>query len=106
MRRFLIIAAMLVGSAHSEPGTSLSGNGRYAIGQISSFRSDQYMIDSQTGRLWKINCASLSNNVCQKEVLVPVVYMDQKTGLEIHSPDELMQPLPPGPPVKPTVKQF
>ena len=31
-----------------------SPNGRYVFGQISDFRSDQYMLDTQTGRLWQI----------------------------------------------------
>ena len=29
-------------------------NGRFVFGQISDFRSDQYMLDTQTGRLWQI----------------------------------------------------
>jgi hypothetical protein len=32
-------------------GTS---SGRYVFGQISSARKDQYMLDTQTGRLWQI----------------------------------------------------
>ena len=31
-----------------------SPNGRYVFGQISDFRRDQYMLDTQTGRLWQI----------------------------------------------------
>lgn len=29
-------------------------NGRFVFGQISEFRRDQYMLDTQSGRLWKI----------------------------------------------------
>lgn len=29
-------------------------NGRYVFGQISEYRRDQYMLDTQTGRLWQI----------------------------------------------------
>lgn len=37
------------------PGKVLSSaNGRYVFGQVSEFRRDQYMLDTQTGRLWKI----------------------------------------------------
>ena len=32
-------------------GTS---NGRFVFGQISSMRRDQYMLDTQSGRLWQI----------------------------------------------------
>ena len=31
-----------------------STNGRYVFGQVSEYRRDQYMLDTQTGRLWKI----------------------------------------------------
>jgi len=31
-----------------------SGNGRYVFGQINNARRDQYMLDTQTGRLWQI----------------------------------------------------
>jgi hypothetical protein len=33
---------------------TLAGSGRYVFGQISEFRADQYMLDTQTGRLWRI----------------------------------------------------
>ena len=31
-----------------------SENGRFVFGQISDFRSDQYMLDTKTGSLWTI----------------------------------------------------
>jgi len=31
-----------------------SSNARYVFGQISEYRRDQYMLDTQTGRLWQI----------------------------------------------------
>jgi hypothetical protein len=31
-----------------------SASGRYVFGQISDFRRDQYMLDTQTGRLWRV----------------------------------------------------
>lgn len=31
-----------------------SPNGRYVFGQISDFRADQFLLDTQTGRLWQI----------------------------------------------------
>ena len=34
--------------------TLQSENGRFVFGQISDWRSDQYMLDTQTGRLWLI----------------------------------------------------
>jgi hypothetical protein len=42
-------------SAPRESGTVLSSQGgRYVFGQISPARRDQYMLDTQTGRLWQI----------------------------------------------------
>lgn len=32
----------------------LSGSGRFVFGQISSYRSDQYLIDTETGRVWNL----------------------------------------------------
>jgi hypothetical protein len=34
--------------------TLASPGGRYIFGQVSDFRSDQYMLDTQTGRLWRV----------------------------------------------------
>ena len=31
-----------------------SYNGRYVFGQISDFRKDQFLLDTQTGRLWQV----------------------------------------------------
>lgn len=43
--------------------------GRFVFGQISEMRRDQYMLDTQTGRLWRITETKASN-----VVLEPVVY--------------------------------
>ena len=34
--------------------TLSSENGRFVFGQISEMRRDQYMLDTRTGRLWKL----------------------------------------------------
>ena len=54
---------------HSENG------GRYVFGQISTFRSDQYMLDTKTGRLWK---AVLNKD--QETVLQSVTYLSAVGG--------------------------
>lgn len=38
-----------------------SENGRFVFGQISDWRRDQYMLDTQTGRLWKIVSRNYKN---------------------------------------------
>jgi hypothetical protein len=64
MRKFLLtiqtsllLASILVlaqvGIAYSQQRRVLSSpNGRYVFGQISDFRSDQFLLDTKTGRLW------------------------------------------------------
>lgn len=47
--------------------------GRFVFGQISDFRSDQYMLDTQTGRLWKVVVLK-SEQGAEFESLRPVVY--------------------------------
>ena len=34
--------------------TLSSANGRYVFGQVSGFGKDQYMLDTKTGRLWRV----------------------------------------------------
>ena len=36
-------------------GTLCSDNGRFVFGQISDSSKDQFMLDTQTGRLWRIS---------------------------------------------------
>lgn len=61
MKRILVAAMVLVAagawgqSSPREAGSVLaSPGGRYVFGQISPARRDQYMLDTQTGRLWQI----------------------------------------------------
>lgn len=46
-----------------------SGNGRYAFGQISNARADQFMIDTQTARVWEIVWDSKTNRPFLRMVL-------------------------------------
>jgi hypothetical protein len=49
--------SLLVISAHAQelqPAVLSASSGRYVFGQISSMRADQYMLDTQTGRLWHL----------------------------------------------------
>jgi hypothetical protein len=39
-------------------GTLASSGGRFVFGQISDSGKDQYMLDTQTGRLWRIGESS------------------------------------------------
>jgi len=57
----LCTAAICAASYAAEPITTKpafqtlqSQGGRYAFGQVSEYRSDRYMLDTQTGQLWQM----------------------------------------------------
>lgn len=60
MKKIVLMAACLLsasvwGQSEPRPGSVLSSaNGRYVFGQVSVARRDQFMLDTQTGRLWQI----------------------------------------------------
>lgn len=56
---FALLLLVFFSNSYSQPSenkTSVlsSPGGRYVFGQISQARRDQYMLDTQTGRLWQI----------------------------------------------------
>jgi hypothetical protein len=58
--RAILLAVALMGAAGLAQETP-AGNkvlatpgGRYVFGQVNDVRSDQFMLDTQTGRLWRI----------------------------------------------------
>ncbi len=60
-----------------------SENGRYVFGQISSFRSDQYLLDTANGRLWQLVEDKNKNKLMQP---VPIV---QLFGEEAYLPEPI-----------------
>ncbi|MDU0111737.1 hypothetical protein RT723_01665 [Psychrosphaera aquimarina] len=58
-----------------------SENGRFVFGQVSSFRSDQYLLDTHTGRMWQI-----VENKDKQSVLRPVP-IKQLFGEEAYIPE-------------------
>jgi uncharacterized protein (UPF0297 family) len=58
-----------------------SPEGRYIFGQISDFRSDQFLLDTKTGRLWQI-----VKNEKDRTLLQPVGFL-QILGDEAYIPD-------------------
>lgn len=87
MRGAFLLATLACGSALAQQPpappkpTGVVGvpGGRFAFGQISDFRRDQYMLDTQTGRMWQIVCypvvkdKPIDGDNCFK-VLEPVLY--------------------------------
>lgn len=67
-----IIAAAFISIAASAPcfgqesgfpsGVLSAPGGRYVFGQISPFARHQYMLDTQTGRLWQVVCSKRSED--------------------------------------------
>lgn|SRR5487761_1938432 len=76
----LVLCGAASASAAGEgwPSGSLSApGGRYVFGQINQMARDQYMLDTQTGRLWRIMCAEsdpADATKCLGTILVPVGY--------------------------------
>jgi hypothetical protein len=59
---------------HSTSTLSAPG-GRFAFGQISDFRRDQYLLDTQTGRLWQIVCVEKQGDDCAQHVLEEIPFL-------------------------------
>ena len=75
------------------PGAVIaSSGGRFVFGQMSGSGVDQYMLDTQTGRLWKLQASEGSL------VLLPVLYRGADTKQTALPPDADKQPAekPPG----------
>lgn len=98
--RYLIVSIMLTYSSLSSAADALkvtppqqkilsNPNGRYVFGQISEFHSDQYMIDTQTGRLWIIEYRKSDipgippENIAAFPVLTSVPYSGTDGGLNL-----------------------
>ena len=50
-----------------------SSSGRFVFGQISDFRRDQFLLDTQTGRLWQMVSSGEGENA--RLVLQPVRFV-------------------------------
>ena len=91
----IVIVTFLSGISYTQPFalkkkiakenyTTLScPNGRFVFGQISDSSKDQYMLDTWTGRLWR-----LSENSQVGKFLLPVPYQ-KKNGLYSALPEQI-----------------
>lgn len=61
-----------------------SQNGRFVFGQISGLARDQYMLDTQTGKLWQLTLSDSYDAEGKKNgtytFLNPIGYQDWKSG--------------------------
>jgi hypothetical protein len=77
---YLLVTAQFAYSqtAPTPTGNTLSSpGGRYVFGQISTFRSDQYLLDAQTGRMWKLACIKGDGVSCEAAGLLPVIFLNE-----------------------------
>jgi hypothetical protein len=81
---------VLAQSANSNQPAVLGGNGRFVFGQINEYNADQYMLDTQTGRLWRL----VDTVDGTTSVLEPVAYAlpDGRTQATPPSADDLRAP--------------
>lgn len=91
MKRIGIFTAVLMGMATasaqtpSPPGSVLSAaGGRFVFGQISEYRRDQYLLDTQTGRVWRPVCVTKDkddSSRCSLSAMEPIDFLDSKGNL-------------------------
>ena len=62
-------------------GLLTSGNGRFVFGQVSPNRADQFMLDTQTGRLWQLETVGTNTEL----QLFPIKYNVLLSGAWTHS---------------------
>ncbi len=90
---FVLLAPTLdvLAQSRNQPAV-LGGQGRFVFGQINEFNADQYMLDTQTGRLWRLVDTADGTG----SVLEPVSYQLPDGGLQVLPPDpsQIQAPLP------------
>lgn len=100
MRVIMVLALILPVFSHAEEAgenavphrapAAMRPNARYVVVEISQVRSDQYMLDTQTGQLWNITLSTVPNppggsakSTGKAMILVPVPYVgaDGRTSM-------------------------
>ena len=83
---FVLLLFFSLSTASAQDGKSVpakssktlsSEKGRFVLGQISDFRSDQYLLDTETGRVWSIVVTKTGEQSKDSEikVLQPVLFI-------------------------------
>lgn len=85
------LSADALAQGRNQPAV-LGGQGRFVFGQINEFNADQYMLDTQTGRLWRL----VDTASGEGSVLEPVPYALPGGGVQATPPDasQIEAPLP------------
>jgi hypothetical protein len=78
---FAFFSTAMAQDSKSSPAKSSktlsSEKGRFVLGQISDFRSDQYLLDTETGRVWSIGVTRTGEQGKDSEIKVfqPVLFI-------------------------------
>lgn len=67
-----VSVAEALDAKHHRNKVLANANGRYVFGQVSEFRRDQYLLDTQTGRLWVIVADKENNSKLQPIAFVQI----------------------------------
>lgn len=101
MRKMIATLAMLAAAMPAAaqlgkgPGVLSTPGGRYVFGQISEGRIDQYLLDTQTGRLWTFitYCTDTTKKeTCKPPVLRPVEFETQELTDDYYTPSTVPPP--------------
>lgn len=57
MKKYILIFGLFFTSLVSAKEAAPGQPGRYQLIQLGTFRSDQYLLDTQTGKVWRHICA-------------------------------------------------
>lgn len=82
-------SAFAQADADKKPGVLTSSSGRFVFGQISQVRRDQFMLDTQSGRLWRMACDKNSESdatQCAQLALEPIPYYGEYLGGRSYTP--------------------
>lgn len=72
----LVLLVVLVGIVFG--GQLSSQGGRFVLGQISNYRADQYLLDTQTGQVWQIAKEEDNSTVLQPIKIISYVTIKNK----------------------------
>lgn len=104
----LISLAALAASAQNSnrPEVLSAAGGRFVFGQVNEFGRDKFMLDTQTGRLWRLVCVRLSpSGGCEGGSVLEPVEFAQPDGKYADVPPRLAQEtMRPSPPAAATQK--
>jgi hypothetical protein len=79
---FLLSFSICAAQSTDSVGILAAPGGRYVFGQVSVMRRDQFLLDTQTGRLWALALDSNSNRVLES-----VMFVDCGIERQLPAPD-------------------